>query len=70
MKLHKTTIDRVLRVFDMWGGRSSNDKLVEAINALDFQVYTQQNGKSVLVLTEELEQQKTILEQQKREYIR
>lgn len=59
MKLHHTTIEKLLRIIDLHSGRREPTKLVAALQELDLSVYTQESTKkSVLLLTEELERAK------------
>lgn len=59
MKLHVTAIDRINRVFEMWGGRSNNAKVAEELLKLDFAVYHRKSDDvDVIVMKEELEAQK------------
>lgn len=58
MKMHKTVVDKLVRVFELYGGRQNNDKLVRALTELDLSLYTQRENPqkdSFLVLTEDLQ---------------
>lgn len=59
MKFHPTAIDRLLKVYDVYGGYREDTKLRKALAVLDISVYERQkDGQSVLVMTEELDQAK------------
>lgn len=70
MKLHKASIEKLIRTYSMWGGRSSDDKLIQAIAELDFDVYEQKNGKKVLVPSDVMENEKAAIAQKTRSFIR
>lgn len=70
MKMHKNLVDRIMRAYDMWGGRSDDSRLRGALSEIDVSTYTAQDGQSVLVTTESLELEKQKLLQKSREYIR
>ena len=70
MKMHKTLVDRIMRAYDMWGGRSDDSRLREALSQIDVSEYTGSDGRKVLVTTEDLEREKQKVLQQSREYIR
>ncbi len=54
MKLHKQTVDKLMNIFENYGGHSSNTKLRKIIEEMDFTEYTQKtSGNTVLVETQE-----------------
>tara|TARA_S200002703_G_C3695140_1_gene213456 strand:+ start:108 stop:296 length:189 start_codon:yes stop_codon:yes gene_type:complete len=55
MKLHNTAIETLIRVFTTYGGHRSENRLKAELARIDFTAYTQQTGRDVLVLTEELQ---------------
>ena len=59
MKLHNTAIHNLIRVFTTYGGHREEHRLIRELRKIDFQVYTQQTGKEVLVLTEDVVKEKT-----------
>lgn len=57
MKLHQTVVEKLLRVYDLHGGRQDNKKLVAELKNLDLSVYQQKENpkqEKFLVLTEAL----------------
>jgi hypothetical protein len=70
MKMHKSLVDRVVRVYDMWGGRSDDARLRQALTDLDVVTYAPGTGEKILVLAEDLAREKQILTQQNRSYIK
>ena len=56
MKLHQTVIEKLVTVFEKYGGHREEIKLKQALNELSFTVYAQQStGNDILVLTEDIE---------------
>ena len=56
MKLHHTTIERLVKIFENYGGWSGEQKLRRELSKVDLSTYQQQKtGAQVIVLTEELE---------------
>ena len=56
MKLHNSVVEKLIQIYENFGGFQDNSKLVRAINQLDLTPYerkTTQNQEVVLVLTEE-----------------
>ena len=59
MKLHSTAIDRITRLFDMWGGRANNSLLVQELLKVEFAVYHRKSDDTdVIVLKDDLDNQK------------
>lgn len=57
MKLHKNAVAKLIRIYDLYGGRKDQGKLEEELKRLDLTPYTQKENpkqQSFLVLTEEL----------------
>jgi hypothetical protein len=57
MKLHQTVIDKLVRTYDLHGGRKDNNKLIAELLRLDLTPYQQKENpkaQSFLVLTETL----------------
>jgi hypothetical protein len=59
MKLHPTVIDRLIYLFENYGGHVDNYKLRQHLNALDLTPYEKKTGDQqvILVLTEDLMKQ-------------
>ena len=60
MKLHSTTVSKLVKLAELHAGRRDNDKLIRALQNLDFSVYSRTENsanKNVLVLTEDLVQE-------------
>jgi len=55
MKLHESVVNKILRIYEMWGGRRDNIKLKNAISGMDLTEYKQKLGgdQTFLVLTED-----------------
>lgn len=54
MKLHNTAIQNLIRIFTTYGGFRSEHRLVTELSKINFDVYTQQTGKQVIVLSEDV----------------
>jgi len=70
MKLHPTLVDKIIKIYDVWGGRSNNDRLKGALANLEVVEYVQQDGRKTLVSKEEMENQLAILNQARNKVIR
>ena len=57
MKLHSTTIDHLIRLFEMHGGHRNEQRLRSMLGELDLAKYDRQDGKTIVVLQEELDAQ-------------
>ncbi len=58
MKLHQSVVDKLLRIYDLHGGRQDNKKLVAELQRLDLSPYQQKENpkhQSFLVMTEALQ---------------
>lgn len=58
MRLHQSVIDKLVKVYDLHGGRRDNKKLIAELQALDLSAYQQKENpkhESFLVLTEALQ---------------
>ena len=58
MTLHQTVIDKLIRLYDLHGGRRDNVKLIAELKNLDLSPYQQKENpkhQSFLVLTEALQ---------------
>jgi len=54
VKLHNTAIQNLIRIFTTYGGFRSEHRLVAELSKVNFDVYTQQTGKQVIVLSEDV----------------
>jgi len=54
VKLHNTAIQNLIRIFTTYGGFRSEHRLVTELSKINFDVYTQQTGKQVIVLSEDI----------------
>ena len=54
MKLHHTTIEKLIKLIEINSGWKEQWKLKQALANLDLSVYKQQSGNEVLVTTEAL----------------
>lgn len=57
-KLHVTTIDKLLHVFETYGGHRQESKLRSVLTELDLTEYVRENGEKVLVMTDQLNEEK------------
>lgn len=58
MKLHQTVVDKILRIYELHGGRKTTERLLNELSALDVSNYTQKdnpNKETFVVLTEDLQ---------------
>jgi len=58
MKLHQSVVDKLVRIYDLNGGRRDNTKLISELQKLDLSPYQQKENpkhQSFLVLTEALQ---------------
>jgi len=55
MKLHSTVVDKLLKIYDIYGGHREEVKLREELLKLDVAMYEQQNPPyhKIVVLTED-----------------
>jgi len=57
MRLHPSTIQRLLKIYDSYGGYREETKLRQALEELDLSSYHQQtHNREVLVCTDELQE--------------
>lgn len=56
MKMHKSVVDRLIQLYDVWGGRQNESKLRAVLTELDVSVYQRQDGQHVVVMTADLQQ--------------
>ena len=54
MKLHYTLVEKLISVYQQYGGHREEKKLREELQKLNISVYQQQSSKEVAVLTEDL----------------
>tara|TARA_B100000214_G_C23934924_1_gene612672 strand:+ start:79 stop:264 length:186 start_codon:yes stop_codon:yes gene_type:complete len=56
MKLHHTTIEKLVKIFENYGGWADQRRLRAELGNVDLSTYQQQRtGAEVIVLTEELQ---------------
>lgn len=58
MKLHQSVVEKLVRVYDLHGGRRDNVKLIEELKKLELDVYAQKENpkqEKFLVLSEDLQ---------------
>lgn len=70
MKMHKTLVERIMRVYDLWGGRSDDTRLRQALMALDVSEYKQKNEQVVLVPTDDMQKEQAVIAQHARPYVK
>jgi len=54
MKLHSTTIDRLISVYETYGGYKNETKLKNKLAEFDLSEYKRASGESILVLSSDL----------------
>lgn len=58
MKLHFSAIERLIRIYDNYGGHRNEQKLKNALAELDFTSYDKQSsGETILVMTEDYQRE-------------
>jgi len=57
MKLHHTTIEKLIKLVEINSGWQEQWKLKKALSELDLSVYKQQSGQEVIVTTEDLQRE-------------
>tara|TARA_Y100000310_G_C20513674_1_gene730108 strand:+ start:413 stop:577 length:165 start_codon:yes stop_codon:yes gene_type:complete len=50
MKLHNSTIEKLVNLYDLWGGHRENKKLKQMLNTLKFHVHLDQDSKQVYLV--------------------
>ena len=50
MKLHNSTITKLVNLFDLWGGHKNNTKLKEVLTTLKFHVHLDEDSKQVYLV--------------------
>ena len=56
MKLHKTVIEELVKIYDIYGGHREDVKLRQVLQNIDLSVYKQQNPPhdEIIVLTRDV----------------
>lgn len=63
MRLHGSVIEKLLRVYETYGGHRNETKLRNALDEIDLSEYERQStGEKILVLTEELNAEQRALD--------
>ena len=62
MKIHDSAIVELIKVFQIYGGHRSEERLKSELRKIDWSIYTQNTGNDVLVLTDDLK--KAVLKKQ------
>ena len=57
MKLHDTLVEVLIKTYEVNSGWTEEKKLRKVLQNLDISVYTQSDGREVLVSTKELQEQ-------------
>lgn len=55
MKLHHSLIDRLVRIYETYGGYRDEHRLKAELENIDLSEYTRQSGETILVETSELQ---------------
>lgn len=54
MNFHPTVVDRLVKIFDVYGGHREQGKLRNELLTLALGTYTRQDGKTIVVLEKDL----------------
>lgn len=54
MNLHPTVIDRLIKIFEVYGGHREQTRLRNELMALALGTYTRQDGRTIVVLEKDL----------------
>lgn len=54
MKLHTTVIERLVHIYETYGGHRNEARLKSILQEVDLSEYERQSGEKILVLTEDL----------------
>ncbi len=57
MKLHISTVEKLIRLYDNYGGHRNETKLKSALAELDLSLYERSSGESIIVLTDDLQKE-------------
>jgi hypothetical protein len=57
MKLHPTVVDKIVKLFESYGGHRGEKKLRSVVAELELSEYERQTGEKILVLSEQLMQE-------------
>lgn len=58
MKLHSTVIEKLINIYETYGGHRNEARLKSELLRLDLSEYARQNGEKILVTTEDLDRAK------------
>lgn len=58
MKLHTSVVDKLISLFETYGGHRNESKLKNVLSQFDLSEYARQSGEKILVATEDLNQAK------------
>lgn len=58
MKLHQSVIDRLVHLYETYGGHRNESKLRSQLLEVSLEEYERQSGEKILVLTEDLERER------------
>lgn len=58
MKLHSTVIEKLVRVYDTYGGHRNESRLKTELSKIELVEYKRQSGESILVSAEDVERAK------------
>jgi len=50
IRLHHSTIEKLLNIVDLWGGHKENKKLKQMLDTLKFDVGVDQTGQTFIIL--------------------
>ena len=60
MRLHITTIEKLVSIYETYGGHRNEQKLKNALSEVDLSEYERGNGEKILVLTEDLNRERAL----------
>jgi hypothetical protein len=58
MKLHSSLVDKLIELYQVYGGHNNENRLRSVLTSLDCTDYVRSNGDKVLVATDDLERER------------
>lgn len=54
MRLHTSVVEKLVKMFETYGGHRNESRLKEMLSKLDLSTYKRQSGEDILVSSDEL----------------
>lgn len=54
MRFHTSVVDKLIRIYETYGGHRNETKLKNALQAIDLVEYERQSGEKILVTSDDL----------------